>query len=340
MLEFFSNQVMDLRKAMVEMEKRVADSNQQLWNNQKEQNKGLSTSEEHVVLLRRVLNDALGGTTRVTKINRQSQTNLEPEEVQTIDWGWYGEQLHFSDSPEIFMNGLVLSEEEIGERTSKEIIKRRQNIVLYLAIKAAEANEAKLKEAYDAGGLDELLKSFLPPNVVWEEEMHDIASEAVVNVLKQRETARKQQERMDAIKERSLLSNAIRKVIAGGDEKGLADLAQAESLVREALPSVVQWTPRMSDSLPGAISGVLQEMAEKSKENDPAEVEAAKEVLMEKTKKFGDDAAEVIRLIESGDREEARKKMDGLEQKVKAEENEARGSAPNIPDGAAIFGGS
>lgn len=341
MLDFFSSRLQELRKAMVEMENRVAESNQQLWNNQQQQNKGLGMAEEHIVLIRRVLNDALCGVTRVVKVERRSQTNPEEqEEVQVIDWGWYGEQLHYSDSPEIFMNGTVLTEDEVKERAEKEKVKRRQSIVYYLAGQAAEKNEETLKKAYDEGGLDDLLQKFLiPGKISWEEEMHDIAPGIVENVLKQREAARKQQERMELTKERALLKMAIQRVIAGGDEELLMDLEQREELVHAALPDVVNWTPRMSENLQSVLSEVLAENAKKEEENDPEEVEAAKQELLEETKKFGDEAAEVIKLIEEGKEDEARAAMAQLEQKVKDKEAEAEKTAPNIPDGAAVFGG-
>lgn len=340
MMEFFSGRLMELQKAMAEMEKRIAESNQQLWNNQQQQNKGLGIAEEHVVLIRRVLNDALGGVTRVTKIERRSQSDPEKqEEAQVIDWGWYGEQLHYSESPEVFMNGVVLTEDEVKERAEKERVKRRHNIVLYLAGKAAEADEPKLKEAYDAGGLDELLKKFLPQKVEWEEEMHDIAPEIVAAVLRQRDINRKQQQRLAEAKERGLLKMAVQRIIAGGDEELLKDPEQREELVHEALPNAMNWTPRMAEALESVIEECFEEAEAKAKENDPEEVEAAKQELLEKTKQFGDKAAEVIQLIEAGEEEEARKKMAELEERVKAEEALAQQNAPHVPDGAAIFGG-
>jgi hypothetical protein len=341
MLDFFSNRLQELRKAMVEMEERVAQSNQQLWNNQQQQNRGLGSAEEHIVLLRRVFNDALSGVTRVTKVERRSQTNPdEMEEAQVIDWGWYGEQLHYSDSPEVFMNGTVLTDDEVKERAEKERIKKRNNVVLYLASKAAEKDEKTLREAYEAGGLDKFLQLFLPPKVVWEEEMHDLAPDIVKNLLAQREAVRKQQEKMEVTKERSLLKMAVQRVIAGGDGELLHDLEQREELVHAALPDVVNWTPRMAENLGPVIEEVFAEESKKLEENDPEEVEDAKQELLEETKKFGEEAAEVIKLIESGKEDEARAAMAQLEQKVKDKEAEANRNAPHIPDGAAVFGGT
>jgi hypothetical protein len=355
LLDFFTDRLQESQKQLREFEERVAQSNQQLWDNQQKQNEGLSTAEEHVVLIRRVLNDALCGTTRVTTIERRSQSNPEEqEEVQVIDWGWYGEQLHYSDDPQTFMNGHVLTDEEVAERAQKERVKKQHNIVLYLAGKAAEKDEDKLREVYDAGGLEEHLQTFLPQKVVWEEEMAAMAPTIVDQVLKQREAARKQQKKMGEVKERALVKGAVAKVIAAGDEELLDDPTKKMELVMGALPAAISWTEGMESILDEVIIETKKAMAEKEaereamekkaageEENDPEEVEAAKEELLRETKKFGEEAAGVIALIEAGKEDEAREAMAKLEQKVKDKEAEAdRSGAPLIPDGAAVFGGS
>ncbi len=277
----------------------------------------------------------------MTTVERRSQTNPEEqEETQIIDWGWYGNQLHFSDDPNTFMNGVVLTDEELAERAQKERVKKRHNIVLYLAGKAAEKDEAKLKEAHDAGSLEEHLKGFLPEGIEWEDEMTEIAPVIVDQVLKQRMAVRRQQEKLGKVKEKALVKGAVAKVFAAGEEALLEDPAKKVETVQGALPMAVNWTEGMEEVLDEAIAEVRGVIAEKVKENDPEEVEAAKQELLEDTKKFGDEAAGVIELIEAGKEGEARQAMAQLEQRVKDKEAEAGKNAPHIPDGAAIFGGS
>lgn len=351
MLDFFLEQINTLRKDVAEFQERVAKSNQTLWDNQQQQKGGLDAAEEHVLLLRRVLNDALGGVTRVETIERRKEGSDEMEEVQVIDWGWYGEQLHYSDDRQSFMNGVVLTAEEVEERTAKETVQKRHNIVLYLAGQAAERDEDVLRKVFDEGDLDEHLKQFLPEQVKWEDEMHDIAPTIVEQVLQQREAARNQQKKMKAAKERMLLKTTVSKLIAGGDEEILkkGTKEQRAELVAGAIPTVVKWTESMADSLDEIVGEVFKELEEKeaerlkreakAEENDPEEVEAAKQELLEETKKFGEDAAHVIKLIEEGMEDEAREAMSQLEARVKAKEAEADKNAPNIPDGATVFGG-
>lgn len=354
MIDFFTEQVNTLRKDIGEFQERVAKSNEQLWNNQQKQNEGLSSAEEHVVLLRRVLNDALGGVTRIETIERRKEGSDETEEAQVIDWGWYGEQLHYSDDPKTFMNGVVLTAEEIEERAAKEAVKKRHNIVLYLAGQAAEKGEEELRKVYDEGDLDAHLKQFLPEQVKWEDEMHDIAPTIVEQVLKQREAARNQQQKMKAAKERMLLKTTVSKLIAGGDEEILKNgtKEQRAELVAGAIPTVVKWTESMAESLDGIIEEVLKVLEEEKakrkaaeekaeEENDPEEVEAAKQQLLDETKKFGEDAAQVIKLIEEGKDDEARVAMAQLEEQVKSKEAEAdKNARSSIPDGATVFGES
>jgi hypothetical protein len=342
MLDFFSGQLHDMKKALSEFEERVSQSNQRLWENQKVQEGGLSSAEEHVVLIRRVLNDALGGTTRVTTIERQSQTNPEEqEEAQIIDWGWYGEQLHYGDNRDDFMNGVILTDEEVAERAQKEKVKKRHSVVLYLAGRAAEKDEEKLRETYDVGGMDELLQTFLPKGIEWEEEMAALSTTVVKQVLEHREASRRQQEKLGEVKERALVKGAVAKVFAAGDEELLEDPAKKMDLVMGAMPTAVNWTEGMERMLDGVIAEVKKVLADKQKENDPEEVEAAKEELLQETKKFGKDAKAVIDLIEAGKDDEARAAMAELEQKVKDKEAEAdKSGAPQIPDGATVFGGS
>ena len=122
---------------------------------------------------------------------------------------------------------------------------------------------------------------------------------------------------MEEVKERALLKMAVQRVIASGDGELLLDPEKREEPVHAALPDVVSWTPRMSEKLPEVVEEVFAEQAKKEQENDPEEVEEAKQELLEETKKFGAEAAEVIKLIEEGKEDEARAAMAQLEQRVK-----------------------
>jgi hypothetical protein len=289
--------------------------------------------------------------TRIQTIERRKEGSDEMEEAQVIDWGWYGEQLHYSDDPQTFMSGVVLTKEELDERKLQELNKRRHNVVLYLVGKAAETDEAKLREVYDAGGLEEHLQQFLPEKVVWEEAMVELAPKLTEQVLAQREAARKQQEKLGKAKEKAIVKGTVAKIFAAGDEELLEGDKKVET-VMGAMPTAMQWTEGMEAVLDEVIEEVKKTMAEQEakrkemeekaeEENDPEEVEAAKEELLAETKKFGEDAAAVIELIEAGKEDEARAAMAELEQKVKDKEAEAdRSGAPVIPDGAAVFGGS
>ncbi len=86
----------------------------QLWNNQQIMVSGLKGAEDHIMLIRRVLNDALKGVTRIRKIERKVEVGKEDkEQVDVIDWGWYTTQLDFSDNKSEFMAGTIVPEEVI-----------------------------------------------------------------------------------------------------------------------------------------------------------------------------------------------------------------------------------
>lgn len=348
MMDFFSNQLMDMRQEMAAFEKRVADSNRQLWNNQQQEKQGLRAAEDHVVLLRRVLNDALGGTTRVSTIERRSQTDVEEtEKAQNVDWGWYAEQLHYSEDRDAYMRGEVLTEDEISDRAAAEKIKQRNNIVLYAVGKAVEFDEPKLREVYDAGGLEEHLKQFMPQGHEWQDEMSEIAPGTVERVLSQRDAAKAQRAKVDLARTRALLKVAAQKAIAGGCG-GMDSYEGRLKALQGSLPTAVAWTEEMDGMAEEVVLEAVSEHAERAaaeekakfEENDPKEVEEAKQDLLDATEKFGNEAGKVIELINEGREEEARVEMDKLEQQVKDKEAEADANrAPHIPDGAAVFGG-
>lgn|GEM_PF-7078965 len=339
MVDFFAGQLNSLRSDVGQFEQAVRKSNQELFENQQRQADGLKGAEEHVVLIRRVLNDALGGVTRVRTIERRAEGTDEMEEAQVIDWGWYGEQAHYSENREAFMNGVVLTDDEIKERVEKEKIETRHKVVFYLAGQSASKDEDRLRKAREDGDLNELLKSFLPPQgIQWEDEMSAIAPDIVDKVLEQRDKTKQQKEKMDAFKEKALLKTIVQRMIASGDGDKL-DSANLEELVAGLLPGVVQWTDSMSKLLPEVIEEIRKEAVEEE-ENDPEDVEREKQKLLDETKEFGEKAAHAIDMIKEGKEEEAEEAMAELEQKVKDKELEAARNAPEYPDGAEIFGGS
>ena len=327
--EFFSKRAEEIQNGMSELERRVVESISQVWENQKRHNDGMRVAEEHVILLRRVLNDALGGVTRVMTIDRRKAGSTETEKAQVIDWGWYGEQLHYSDDPNTFMSGVVLAVEELEQRKLLALEKRRRDIVVHLAVRSAEKDEDELRRIYDEGDLGEHLQQFTPKGVVWEAEMDKVAPEIVDAVLRKREAARKQQEKLEESKERSILRSVVYNLLKSG-YSAILEPEEQEALVASQLPLAMEWTPRMSKNLPH----IVEEMQAKLR----GEMEEAKEKLLEETKEFGEDAAHVIELIQSGKEDEARAAMGKLEERVRLKELEASGS-PEIPDGAAVFGG-
>lgn len=325
-----------LRDRLSALEGRVAKSNDTLLKNQQNIADGMRLAEEHIVLLRRVLNDALGGVTRVTKIDRVGAEDLQPvDKVQVIDWGWYGEQLHFCDDAALFMNGAVLSPKQIALRASTELSKRRRSIVLYAASQAAEKDEAALREAYEAGGLEELLKRHIPEKIVWEEPMAELAPDIVAQVLRQREQAQKLRQTQQRVQERAMLKAAVVRAAAVEGADVLKDVGRVGELVRGILPAATPWTVQLAQGLEEVIAEVL----EQREQNGPQQMQEAAQVLLEETREFGAAAQEVIGLIQSGNQEEAQVKMAELEKKVKDKEAEADSNAPYIPEGAAIFGG-
>lgn len=335
MLDFFSARMQEVTKAMESFEGRVGESNQQLWKNQQLQSQGLSAAEEHVAILRRVLNDALGGVTRVKAVERK---NPAEEEAQVIDWAWYAVQLHFTKNKEDFVIGEVLEDEVVAERTEKEDAEKRRKVVLYLAGKAAETDEDALRAAFDEGGLEDVLKAHLPAGIEWDDETVKIAPDIVELVLERREAARAQQAKVAAQQELAVLGGTVAKVAAG--EPKFFDMHRDEQvkLIQEALPSVMEWTERMSEAVGDVVDELHDAHAKAEAENDPEEVEAAKQELLEETKRFGEKANGVIDLIEAGKEDEARAKMAELDKLVKDKEAEA-GSESHVPEGATIFGG-
>jgi hypothetical protein len=341
-IKYVSDQMDKIQKSLFDFNEQVKDSNQVLWQNQQQQKSGMDEFEEHILILRRVLNDALGGITRVTTVERRKEgSSDENEEAQVIDWGWYSNQIDHNLDRDGFMNGQVLSDEQIEEAIAKKKKTLAQNLVLFAVGQAAEKDEDQLRKLQDDECLIDWLEDQIPKNHEWDHEMMDpMVPEVVKQVLGQRKAARDQQAKLDSAKERLMVKSAIAKVVAAGDEEVLrsGDLEAKAKVVAASLPTVVQWTPSMQETLDEVIEEVLEKMDAENKENDPEEVEQEKQKLLEETKRFGDDAEEVIDLIQSGKKEEAQAAMAKLDEKVKAKEAEAAKNAPHVPDGATVFG--
>lgn len=92
----------------------INEAHNHMWNNQRLLQTGLGAAEDHIILLRRVFNDALCGVTRFASISRKIESGKdEMEETQVIDWDWYAMQLDFSDDRKEFMLGTIVPEEAI-----------------------------------------------------------------------------------------------------------------------------------------------------------------------------------------------------------------------------------
>jgi len=101
-----------------------------MWTNERVLYRGLMAAEDHMVLIRRVFNDALSGLTRVKTIERPENT-LTPTTVscQVIDWGWYAEQLDFSNDRSEFISGVLVADEDIKRKAAirvEELKERRR----------------------------------------------------------------------------------------------------------------------------------------------------------------------------------------------------------------------
>jgi len=332
--------VQELHSTVDSLRNEIAGNNKIMFDNQGRLNEGLRASEDHIILIRRVLNDALGGVTRIEKFEVEDPETGEKVKNQKVDWGWYAIQQHYNDNQK-FMDMDTLSDERIAELEKVEAQQKMVNTILYLASKAAEKDENKLRECLKGEGLDDYLKTFLQGNMVWEDDMSAMAPKVVQSALNYRDHARDQQVKLNAQKERTLIKSVISKVIASGDDAILKgeDFAAKQELISSGLPTVVKWTESMAGMLEEVIAETFKERVP-LEENDPEEVEAAKQALLAETQRFGKDAAHVIELIEAGKEVEARSAMAGLEKLVKEKEEEAAKNTPHVPEGAAIFGGS
>jgi len=328
-----SEMVRDFDARRNETEKRISESNQQLWRNQQEQNEGLRIAEKHAMIQRRVFNDALAGCTRVTSIERKIQEGSdEVEEVQVIDWDWYAEQLINSADYNDFIVGVLVPEETVKQKTEQRSQRARAQVLHYCVSKALAKDEAKLREALEGDGLEGLLKDFMPNGVDWTDEMslemEDIAKAGLMLWEQKKQEAIK---RAKKVRIHSAIDKLVR-VMPDESIRKTADRIEAgEPILKDKDGNEIE----LSDE-------EAKEAAElmRSKINDPEAIEKAKNELMEETAAVAKIATEAQEAIAKGDAETAGRKMAELEEKV--EEAEAKApDDPNkqFPEGASIFGG-
>ena len=142
MTEHFIERVQDI-------ENRVGQSNKQLFQNQQMMNNGLAAAEEHVGLIRRVLNDALCGITRVTTITRpvsDPSVSGMTEEVQVVDWNWYTAQLRAVGGAVSFFHEILAAERRDEAKKRTEMVAkflRKQDVE---TLTSAIEEEAKMRE--------------------------------------------------------------------------------------------------------------------------------------------------------------------------------------------------
>jgi hypothetical protein len=327
LLDAFMQETEALRTHVNDVSQRIAVSNQQLFRNQQQQKQGMDAAEEHILILRRVLNDALGGTTAVITIERVVELGSEDvEQVQLIDWGWYADQLHYHESREAFMNGVIVPADKIAQAKSDEELRNRRQVLANITATALQKDEEAVRKAYDEGGLDEVLKPHMPAGLNWDDRMDELAPGVVEKIIRL----------WDEEKEKKFKQKIL---------NALAELEKEEDLLRGALDNDDELDRYLQDTL-GAEMATRRDDVEKIAEEWAAkqkarleEMEKAKEELLEETKKFGASAKEVIDLINAGREDEARAMMAQLDAAVKAKEEEAKKHTPPIPDGASVFGG-
>ena len=239
-----------------DIEKQVAQSNRQLWENQKMMNNGLAAAENHVVLIRRVLNDALSGITRVVTISRPSQNADDPpgtvEDAQVIDWNWYADQLRAAESISEFVRGtdLVLKKAEAKKRT------------LRMAALLAEQETESLRLALtDEAEMKKLAGPVVEDAVPWTPQLYSALRQMATKELEKRDPKPKedpkpkpveqmeieQQKLMDEFKQISEISGEAVKAIEAGDEVGAQE---AVSKLEAAAKKQVDEDPETAQDFP------------------------------------------------------------------------------------------
>lgn len=129
-----------------------------VYQNQQSLQQSLTEAERHILVLRRILADALSGTTRVRSI--QLPPNIENErKPQVIDWDWYHTQLGVSDSHSEFMDGLrIYDEAEVALRLKKRHL---QGVVRETSAKLKEIERAAKKSGDDKAEVSAEVAQFM-----------------------------------------------------------------------------------------------------------------------------------------------------------------------------------
>lgn len=225
-----------------DIEKRVAQSNKQLWENQKMMNNGLAAAEDHIALVRRVLNDALCGVTRIVTVSRPSRDEDLPgttEDAQIIDWNWYANQLQAAKGIGAFFHSidLVLKKAEAKERTLRMValLTRQETESLHLAL----TDEAEMKK---------LAGPVVGDAVPWTPQLYSALRQMATKELEKRDPKPKEdpkpkpaeqmeierQKLMDEFKQISEISGEAVKAIEAGDEVGAQEaVAKLEAAAKK-----------------------------------------------------------------------------------------------------------
>ena len=209
-------------------ENKISHSNEQLWRNQNMLNTGLRTAEDHLILVRRVLNDALCGVTRVKTIERPEEIGSdEMETVQVIDWVWYTQQLDFCDSRDQYMSGWTLSEEEVERRIAAREEAIRLQRMDAIANRMLQSKNDEMRDAIlDASELRDLLEKEFEGIELTDQDLADI-----IRISNEKIAAAPTPEEMEAEAKKLLddtkkVADAAGEAIKTGDESKLDEVAE------------------------------------------------------------------------------------------------------------------
>ena len=112
----------ELHQRLAHLVQTTGAEQSKMWTNERILYRGLMAAEDHLVLMRRVFNDALSGVTRVKTIERLENTLTQTTvSCQIIDWDWYAEQLDFSNDRNEFISGVLVAEEDIKRKAAIRI---------------------------------------------------------------------------------------------------------------------------------------------------------------------------------------------------------------------------
>jgi hypothetical protein len=228
--EHFNKQVQDIQS-------KVEVSNKQLFQNQQMMNNGLASAEEHIGLIRRVLNDALCGITMVTTISRPAANPAAAvgvlEETQVVDWNYYVSQFRAIKAVVAFFQGIkeVLRRAEAKERTEMVAKFLREQDIQTLTMSITEEERMKalvmpiIKGVQWTPQLFQVLRQ-LASKELQEKKPKEPPITPLKTVPKGNDTeavAAAQQELLDEFKAVSEAAGQAVKAIEAGDEVGAAE---------------------------------------------------------------------------------------------------------------------